>query len=92
MLLQLIGLLRVLVEVAGFAFIAQAGVGLLAGARRASNPVYQILAIVTQPPQRCLSHCCGHRLAPRPLAWVTFAVLLLLWLGLAWLRLQLYRP
>lgn len=91
MLLQLIGWLRALVEVAGFALIAQACVGLLAGARREQNPVYQLLAIVTRPPQRWLGACCGHRLAPRALALATFVLLFLLWLGLAWLRLQLYR-
>jgi hypothetical protein len=47
--LFLVSIVRTLVEVALLSLLGQGAVGLLAGARRASNPIYRLFQVVTRP-------------------------------------------
>lgn len=86
MLLYLVAALRAIVEMLAYCLIGQAFLFLLAGSRRATNPIYQLLSIITRPPRTLVSKL----LPARTPAWLTalicFLFLVVLWLLLSWLR------
>ena len=55
MLLFLIGALRAIVEMLGLCCLAQGFLYLLTGQKRASNPIYQLFALITQAPRRLVA-------------------------------------
>lgn len=77
---------RSIVEMLGLCLLGQACLGLLIGQARQSNAVYQVFAVITRGPCRLMAR--GVRGDPESaqVAWMTFAALFLLWIGLAWLR------
>ncbi|MFZ2266580.1 MAG: hypothetical protein WAV95_03295 [Azonexus sp.] len=86
MLIFLLGALRGIVEMLGYCLLGQAFLYLLAGPKRASNPIYQLLSLITRPPR----HLCA-RLLPTGssgllVGIICFVILVLLWIGLAWAR------
>jgi hypothetical protein len=86
MTLFLIGALRAIVEMIGLCLLAQGGLYLLAGQKRAGNPIYQLFSLLTRPPRQLLA-----RLLPAGASAVTvgiacFVLLFLLWIGLALIR------
>ncbi len=85
-LLPLITLLRVLVEVAGFALLGQGLVGFLAGRKREENFVYRLFQVVTRPAVRAVRAITPRAILDRHVPFVTFFVLLWLWLLLAVLK------
>lgn len=84
----IISVLRALVEVALLTLIGQGLLALLAGARRASNPVYQVFQIVTRPVIRLVRLISPPQIIDKHLPFVAFFVLFWVWIGLAWLRRQ----
>lgn len=82
----LLGALRATVEMLGYCLLGQAFLYVLAGRNRLSNPIYQLLALITQPPRKL----CARLLPTASPGWLVgvlcFAILVVLWLGLAWLR------
>lgn len=85
-LLFLVTLLRALVEVAGFALLGQAVVGLLSGRRRQDNFVYRLFRVVTRPAVRAVRAIMPAVILDRHIPVVAFFLLLWLWLALAYLK------
>jgi hypothetical protein len=83
MLLFVIGALRAIVEMLGLCLVAQGVLHLLAGNGRAANPVYQLFSIITAPPRRLVAWLLPQRAGATTIGIVCFALLLLLWVGLA---------
>jgi len=85
-LLFLLTVLRALVEVAGLSLLGQGVVGLLAGRRREENFIYRIFQVITRPAMRAVRAVLPAVIIDRHIPYVTFFVLLWLWLALAWLK------
>jgi len=85
----LLGVLRSLVELAGLCLLGQGVLYLLAGKAREQNAVYQLLRLLTAPLIGLLRHLVPAALPDRHLPILAFLLLFALWVGLAYLRLQL---
>ncbi len=85
-LLFLVTVLRALVEVAGLSLLGQGIVGLLAGRRREENFIYRIFQVVTRPALRAVRAVLPAVIIDRHVPYVTFFVLLWLWLALAYVK------
>ncbi len=85
-LLFLLTVLRALVEVAGLSLLGQGIVGLLAGRRREENFVYRIFQVITRPAIRAIRAVLPATIIDRHVPYVTFFVLLWLWLALAYVK------
>jgi hypothetical protein len=84
--LFILSVLRALVEVALLALLGQGAVALLAGARRLSNPIYQLFAIVTRPVIVAVRWMTPKAIIDKHVPFVAFFVLFWLWLFLAWAK------
>ncbi|WP_415034130.1 hypothetical protein [Azonexus sp.] len=88
-LLFFISAWRAILEMLGWALLAQAALALLAGRARADNLMYQLFALITRGPR----HACGKLLPGPRRPWgegvLCFLLLLVAWLGLAFWRLHL---
>ncbi len=84
--LFVVSIVRALVEVAMLALLGQGAVGLLSGARRASNPVYQLFRVVTQPVVRALRWLLPRQIVDRHVPVVAFFALFWLWIALAYTK------
>jgi hypothetical protein len=84
--LLLIGIFRALVEVALLSLLAQGLVGLLSGARRADNPIYQLFQIITGPAVKLMRKIAPPQVLDKHLPFVAFFTLFWVWVGLAWVR------
>ena len=85
MTLFLISALRAVIEMLGLCLIGQGVLHVLAGRRRETNPIYQLFDLITRPPRRAIALAMPGA-SGRTIGLVCFIVLLLLWLGLAYLR------
>lgn len=81
--LLLISLLRVLVEVAGFALLGQGILALLAGKHRFNNPFYKILQTITGPAIKAVRFITPRFIIDAHVPMVTFFLLFWLWIMLA---------
>jgi hypothetical protein len=84
--LFLISALRAILEMLGLCLLGQGVLYLIAGRQRAGNRVYQLFSLITEAPRRI-----GAIFLPRSangalVGIFTFAIVLLLWLGLAFIR------
>jgi uncharacterized protein YggT (Ycf19 family) len=84
--LLILSILRALVEVAMLALLGQGAVALLAGARRQSNPIYQLFAIVTRPVIRAVRFITPKPIIDKHVPFVAFFLLFWLWIFLAWAK------
>jgi hypothetical protein len=84
--LLMLSILRALVEVALLALLGLGAVALLSGARRQSNPIYQLFAIVTRPVIRAVRWMAPKPIIDRHVPFVAFFVLFWLWIFLAWAK------
>jgi hypothetical protein len=84
--LFVLSVLRALVEVALLALLGQGAVALLAGARRHTNPVYQLFAIVTKPVIRAVRFITPKPVLDKHVPFVAFFLLFWLWIFLAWTK------
>ncbi len=71
---------KALIEVAGFAYLGQAIVGLFSGAGRDQNVVYQIFRIVTSPVTRATRFLMPAFIPDRHIPFVAFGLLLWAWI------------
>jgi hypothetical protein len=85
-LLFLIGALRAVVEMLGLCFIGQGFLYLLVGRKRANNPVYQLLSLITRAPRKLCARLLPARSPSLLVAICTFLILGFFWIGLALLR------
>lgn len=86
MLNFLLGALRGIVEMLGYCLLGQGFLYLLAGKKRASNPIYQLFSLITRPPRKLCARLLPVGSPDLLVSVVCFAILVLLWLGLAWAR------
>jgi uncharacterized protein YggT (Ycf19 family) len=84
--LFILSTLRALVEVAMLALLGQGIVGLLSGARRQANPVYQLFSVVTRPVIRLVRVITPPAIIDRHVPFVAFFLLFWLWIFLAWAK------
>lgn len=84
--LLIVSILRALVEVAMLSLLGQGAVALLAGARRHSNPIYQLFAIVTRPVIRLARVVTPKAIIDSHVPFVAFFLLFWLWIFLAWAK------
>ena len=85
-MLFLVSILRAIVEMLGLCCLAQGFLYLLAGQKRASNPIYQLFALITRAPRRWVAHLLPTGTGATTIGIVCFAILLSLWAGLAIMR------
>ncbi|HLO63596.1 MAG TPA: hypothetical protein VK165_11620 [Azonexus sp.] len=85
MLLFLVSALRAIIEMLGMCLLGQGMLYLLAGRGRADNPIYRLFDLITHPPRRMLGLLLPEA-SSRTIGISCFAILLLLWLGLAFVR------
>jgi hypothetical protein len=85
MTLFLISALRAVIEMLGLCLIGQGVLHVLAGRRRESNRIYQLFDLITRPPKRAITLAMPGA-SGKTVGLACFVVLLLLWLGLAYLR------
>lgn len=78
--------LRALVEVALLALLGQGAVALLSGARRQTNPIYQLFAVVTRPVIRVVRFITPKPIIDKHVPFVAFLLLFWFWLFLAWAK------
>lgn len=84
--LLLVSILRVLVEVAGYALIGQGALALLAGKYRHDNLFYKILKVVTDPVVKLVRFITPRFILDAHVPMVTFFLLFWLWLALAFAK------
>jgi uncharacterized protein YggT (Ycf19 family) len=84
--LLLVSVLRVLVEVAGFALLGQGALALLAGKHRFNNIFYKILQIVTAPVVKAVRVVTPRFIIDAHVPMVTFFLLFWLWIVLAFAK------
>lgn len=86
MILFLISAVRAIVEMLGLCLLGQALLYLLAGRQRASNRVYQLFDLITEAPRRLVATLLPGSASPVAIGMLSFVIVLLLWLGLAFMR------
>lgn len=79
----LVSVLRVLVEVAGFALLGQGVLALLAGKHRHNNVFYKVLQTVTGPVVKAVRRVTPGVILDAHVPMVTFFLLFWLWIALA---------
>ncbi len=84
--LQVITILRALVEVAGMFLLAQGALFLLAGGTRDKNIVYQLFRIVTRPVISGTRFISPKVIVDKHIPFVAFLLLFWLWILLAYVR------
>lgn len=86
MIVFLISALRAIIEMLGLCLIGQGVMYLIAGRRRADNLVYQLFSLITRAPRRIVASALPSSASALVVATLTFAIVLILWLGLAFVR------
>lgn len=84
--LLIVGILRALVEVAMLTLIGQGLLAVLAGSRRATNPIYQLFVVVTRPVIRAVRWLTPRLILDKHLPFVAFFMLFWLWILLAYVK------
>ncbi len=82
----IISILRALTEVALLTLIGQGLLALLAGNRRATNPIYQLFQTVTRPALRLVRFITPQVVVDKHLPFVAFFLLFWLWILLAYVK------
>lgn len=82
MTLTLIVILKALTEIAGLALLGQGLLGLLAGASRHKNFVYQLFVTVTSPVTKAARFITPRFIAEQHLGLVAFFLLFWIWVAL----------
>lgn len=77
---------RALVEVALLALLGQGLLAVLAGSKRATNPIYQLFQVVTRPVLQLMRLITPHLIMDKHLPFVAFFLLFWLWIALAVLK------
>ncbi len=79
----LIGALRAVVEVAGFALLGQGALTLMTGARRHDNLVYRVLESISRPAVRLVRNLAPRRILDPHIPMLAFFLLFWMWILLA---------
>lgn len=89
MVVFLISALRSIIEMLGLCLLGQGVLYLLAGQGRKENRIYQLFDLLTTAPRTLVALLLPVTTNPVLVALMTFVILLLLWLGLAFLRMSI---
>ncbi len=89
MTIFLISALRAVIEMLGLCYIGQAILYALAGSGRAGNPIYRLFDLITRLPRRLLAALMPASVGSASIAIVSFLILLLAWIGLAFVRMSI---
>jgi hypothetical protein len=84
--LQIVIVLRALVEVAGYFMLGQAALYILAGQRREQNVVYALFKVLTRPVFRLTRALAPKAVLERHLPFVAFGLLFWSWIALAFAK------
>ena len=82
----IISILRALTEVAMLTLLGQGLLAVLAGSRRATNPVYQLFQVVTRPVLHIIRLTTPRMILDKHLPFVAFFLMFWLWIMLALLK------
>ena len=82
----IISILRALTEVAMLTLLGQGLLALLAGSRRATNPIYQLFQTITRPALRITRYITPRAIIDKHLPFVAFFLLFWLWIFLAYAK------
>ncbi|UCV27077.1 hypothetical protein [Ferribacterium limneticum] len=82
----LISAARAIIEMLGLCLVGQGMLYILAGQRRANNRIYQLFDLLTKAPRRLVAALLPRSSSDIVIGVVSFALLLLLWIGLAFIR------
>ncbi|WP_434516036.1 hypothetical protein AB6Q56_05085 [Dechloromonas sp. ARDL1] len=85
MLLFLISAVRAIIEMLGLCLIGQGMLYILAGRGREGNRIYQLFDLITRAPRQLVAMIMPG-ISDRAMGVACFVILLLLWVGLAFLR------
>lgn len=77
--LQVIAILKALIEIAGVAFLGQGVLWLVAGAKREENQVYRLFRILTSPVTRFTRVITPRIVLDQHIGLVAFFLLMVLW-------------
>ena len=83
---QLLTVIRALVEVAGLFLLGQAALFVLAGRGRDKNGVYKLFCLLTRPVISGVRLIIPKTVSDSSIPFITFFVLFVLWILLAYLR------
>ena len=86
MFVFLIGSLRAIVEMLGLCLIGQGFLHLLAGGCRQQNAIYRFFDLLTAPPRKLTARLLPTGTSGKAVGMLTFLLLFILWIGLAWVR------
>lgn len=81
-----IAALRAIIEMLGLCLVGQGVLYLMAGAQRASNPVYALFDLISRPPRRLLAFFLPKSASAITVGLLTFVLLFVVWVGLALFR------
>lgn len=81
----LLSALRAVIEMLLWCLLGQGALYVLAGQGRASNRIYQLFDLITAPPRRLVALILRGS-TQQTIGLACFAILLVLWLGLAFVR------
>lgn len=82
----LISAARAIIEMLGLCLVGQGMLYILAGQRRANNRIYQLFDLLTKAPRRLVAALLPRSSSEIVIGVVSFVLLLLLWIGLAFIR------
>lgn len=86
MIFFLISAARAIIEMLGLCLLGQGMLYILAGRHRANNRIYQLFDLLTKAPRRVVAALLPCSSSEGVIGIASFALLLLLWLGLAFIR------
>jgi hypothetical protein len=81
-----ISALRSIIEMLGLCLLGQALLYVLAGRNRDRNPIYQFFALITRRPQQLVRQLIPAKTSGWVIGSISFLILFILWITLAWLR------
>ena len=86
MTLFLISALRSVIEMLGLCMLGQTVLYVMAGRNRANNRIYQLFNLITKAPRQLVANIVHASASPIAVGVISFIILLLAWLGLAFIR------
>lgn len=88
-MLTLVIILKALVEIAALALLGQGLLVILAGAKRHTNPFYQLLSVVTRPVTALVRLITPRLIVDQHIGLLSFLLLVMVWVALTVLKVQL---
>ena len=81
-----ISVVRAVIEMLGLCLLGQGILFVVAGRSRGGNRIYQLFELLTKAPRKLLANVLPARTSPVTVGILSFLILLLAWIGLAFVR------